>query len=209
MKRPALQNKQGEVLRMTFRARKVFGTFEKWSPGLIVAKWCTNFYYLFYLRFIGTESIWTCHLFFTSPLNTLRRRIETYVWRTKRVLNWIWHFNTSRWKARRETLCFSSKCLSLPTRRQSISIRVCRYSLNRTAVASWQPGYQKKEEWLVTLIHALNPRNLGPLFKWRRTSARHGKVKWVPNLNMDIPSENPGRIFKALYESWRNGTHLP
>ena len=92
--------------------------------------------------------------FFTSPLNTLQRRTETYVWRTKRVLNWIWHFNTSRWKARKGTLCFSSKCLSLPTRRQSIGIRVCRYSLSHTAVASWQPGYQKKEEWLVTLIHA-------------------------------------------------------
>ena len=33
MKRPALQNKQVVVLRMAFRARKVFGTFEKRAPG--------------------------------------------------------------------------------------------------------------------------------------------------------------------------------
>ena len=32
MKRPALQNKQAGVLRMTFRARKDFGTFEKRAP---------------------------------------------------------------------------------------------------------------------------------------------------------------------------------
>ena len=32
MKRPALQNKQVGVLRMAFRARKVFGTFEKRAP---------------------------------------------------------------------------------------------------------------------------------------------------------------------------------
>ena len=31
--RPALQNKQVVVLRMTFRDRKVLGTFEKWAPG--------------------------------------------------------------------------------------------------------------------------------------------------------------------------------
>ena len=34
MKRPALQNKQVVVLRMTFRARKVLGTFEKRAPGI-------------------------------------------------------------------------------------------------------------------------------------------------------------------------------
>ena len=33
MKRPALQNKQVGVLQMAFRARKVFGTFEKRAPG--------------------------------------------------------------------------------------------------------------------------------------------------------------------------------
>ena len=33
MKRLALQNKQVEALRMAFRARKVFGTFEKRAPG--------------------------------------------------------------------------------------------------------------------------------------------------------------------------------
>ena len=32
MKRPALQNKQVVVFRMAFRARKVFGTFEKRVP---------------------------------------------------------------------------------------------------------------------------------------------------------------------------------
>ena len=35
MKRPALQNKQVGVLRMAFRERKVFGTFEKRAPGSI------------------------------------------------------------------------------------------------------------------------------------------------------------------------------
>ena len=34
MKRPALQNNQVGVLRMAFRARKVFGTFEKRAPGI-------------------------------------------------------------------------------------------------------------------------------------------------------------------------------
>ena len=33
MKRPALQNKQVVVLRMSFRAWKVLGTFEKRAPG--------------------------------------------------------------------------------------------------------------------------------------------------------------------------------
>ena len=33
MKRPALQIKQVRVLRMAFRARKVFGTFEKRAPA--------------------------------------------------------------------------------------------------------------------------------------------------------------------------------
>ena len=34
MKRQALQNKQVGVLRMAFRARKVFGTFEKRAPDV-------------------------------------------------------------------------------------------------------------------------------------------------------------------------------
>ena len=34
MKRPALQNKRVGVLRMAFGARKVFGSFEKRTPGL-------------------------------------------------------------------------------------------------------------------------------------------------------------------------------
>ena len=33
MKRPASQNKRGGVLRMAFRVRKVFGTFEKGPPA--------------------------------------------------------------------------------------------------------------------------------------------------------------------------------
>ena len=33
MKRPALQNTQVGVLRMAFRARKVYGTFEKRAPA--------------------------------------------------------------------------------------------------------------------------------------------------------------------------------
>ena len=32
MKRPVLQNNQAGVLRMAFRARKAFGTFEKRAP---------------------------------------------------------------------------------------------------------------------------------------------------------------------------------
>ena len=35
MKRPASQNKRGGVLRMAFRVRKVFGTFEKRTPGAV------------------------------------------------------------------------------------------------------------------------------------------------------------------------------
>ena len=34
MKRPALHNKRVTALRMAFRARKVFGTFEKRAPNL-------------------------------------------------------------------------------------------------------------------------------------------------------------------------------
>ena len=34
MNRPALQIKQVGVSRMAFRARKVFGTFEKRAPGI-------------------------------------------------------------------------------------------------------------------------------------------------------------------------------
>ena len=36
MKRPALQNKWVEVLRMAFRTRKVFGTFEKQAPAVVI-----------------------------------------------------------------------------------------------------------------------------------------------------------------------------
>ena len=35
MKRPALQNKWVGVLGMAFRASKVFGSFEKRTPGLV------------------------------------------------------------------------------------------------------------------------------------------------------------------------------
>ena len=38
MNRPALQIKQVGVSRMAFRARKVLGTFEKRTPGLVWAK---------------------------------------------------------------------------------------------------------------------------------------------------------------------------
>ena len=36
MKTPVLQNKRVGVLRMAFGARKVFGTFETWAPGLLL-----------------------------------------------------------------------------------------------------------------------------------------------------------------------------
>ena len=39
MKRPALQNKQVGVLRMAFRARNVFGTFEKRAPDPYRLMW--------------------------------------------------------------------------------------------------------------------------------------------------------------------------
>ena len=50
MKRPALQNKQLGVLRMAFRARKVFGTLEKRATGernevTDVLKTLTNMFY--------------------------------------------------------------------------------------------------------------------------------------------------------------------
>ena len=44
MKRSALQNKQVVVLRMGFRARKVFGTFEKQTPDRIKLS-DTSFWY--------------------------------------------------------------------------------------------------------------------------------------------------------------------
>ena len=60
MKRPALQNKQAGVLRMAFRARKAFGSFEKRAPvqnltrrvhvktnSYFYVSWCS-----FYLSFI-------------------------------------------------------------------------------------------------------------------------------------------------------------
>ena len=36
-RRPALQNKQAGVLRMAFRARKAFGTFEKRAPAISIS----------------------------------------------------------------------------------------------------------------------------------------------------------------------------
>ena len=40
MKRPALQIKEVIVLRIAFRARKVFGTFEKRAPGVVKHRYC-------------------------------------------------------------------------------------------------------------------------------------------------------------------------
>ena len=53
MKRPALQNKQVVVLRMAFRARKVFGTFEKRAPGPVTK----NFDTFGYFRWFPTNSL--------------------------------------------------------------------------------------------------------------------------------------------------------
>ena len=43
MKRPASQNKRIGVLPMAFRARKVFGTFEKRAPGPSIILWVCYF----------------------------------------------------------------------------------------------------------------------------------------------------------------------
>ena len=53
MKRPALQNKQVVVLRMAFRARKVFGTFEKRASGPVTK----NFDTFGYFRWFPTNSL--------------------------------------------------------------------------------------------------------------------------------------------------------
>ena len=58
MKRPALQNKQAGVLRMAFRARKDFGTFEKRAPGartvLLVTEYRDVFFQIsFYASMYG------------------------------------------------------------------------------------------------------------------------------------------------------------
>ena len=39
MKRPAPKNKRGGFLQMAFRARKVFGAFEKRAPGVLHVMW--------------------------------------------------------------------------------------------------------------------------------------------------------------------------
>ena len=52
MKRPGLQNKQVGVLRMAFRPRKVFGTFEKRGPGHIrFPTYESVFLFFFFFRF--------------------------------------------------------------------------------------------------------------------------------------------------------------
>ena len=49
MKRPALQNKEVVVLRMAFRARKVFGTFEKQAPDVKCANVFQHRRFLLYI----------------------------------------------------------------------------------------------------------------------------------------------------------------
>ena len=53
MKRSALQNKQVVLLRMAFRARKVFGTFEKRAPGYISQLVDFTYYYLEFYETVG------------------------------------------------------------------------------------------------------------------------------------------------------------
>ena len=60
MKKPALQNKQFVVLRMAFRARKGFGTFEKRAPGHETADW-------FFLCFF-----FSCFVFFAYHVAMIR-----------------------------------------------------------------------------------------------------------------------------------------
>ena len=48
MKRPGLQNKQVGVLRMAFRPRKVFRTFEKRAPGHIRFPTYESFFFVFF-----------------------------------------------------------------------------------------------------------------------------------------------------------------
>ena len=50
VKRPVLQNKQVVALRMAFRTRKVFGTFEKQAPGNETITPPIDLIYIWYCR---------------------------------------------------------------------------------------------------------------------------------------------------------------
>ena len=76
MKRPALQNKRVGVLRMAFRACKVFGSFEKRTPGVavkkrlnIMRKWPILLAIKRYLFNISGVSMWPVHRALTTLPN--------------------------------------------------------------------------------------------------------------------------------------------
>ena len=74
MKRPVLQNYRVAVLRMAFRARKVFGTFEKQASGGtgFASHWLKN--WIFELTTKHCKH--SCFIAFDSQLKTtLNRRI--------------------------------------------------------------------------------------------------------------------------------------
>ena len=55
MKRPALQNERVAGLRMAFRARKVFGTFEKRAPGCAVSERESLFF--FHMQIVTVKEV--------------------------------------------------------------------------------------------------------------------------------------------------------
>ena len=74
IKRPALQNKQVVVLRTAFRARKVFGTFEKRAPGPVTK----NFDTFGYFRWFPTNSL--CRSFFLKvEMSPLTKTFDSHV----------------------------------------------------------------------------------------------------------------------------------
>ena len=88
MKRPALHNKQVGVLRMVFRARKVFGTFEKRAPGIIKTKTfrgtelCSHFdlYSLYNNRVASLTNTFTFIPKRRREKPTWQKKVRTYHW---------------------------------------------------------------------------------------------------------------------------------
>ena len=92
MKRPALQNKLVEVLRMAFRARKVFGTFEKRAPGQLPKR------ELMQSPTRTVEVYRGMSLWVQSNFNELMVLIALVCWIvTYPVESFIHFFNNSRW----------------------------------------------------------------------------------------------------------------
>ena len=71
MKSPALQNKRVEVLRMAFRARKVFGTFKKRVPGPMLNRERNFFSHSSSRSLVALSLILSMLLFKPAPLYIL------------------------------------------------------------------------------------------------------------------------------------------